>query len=158
MRAAAPARTSGYSRRMEEIPQHALKTVETILQSPVPQTLRIVVTEMTRQAIKGEMRIAPMHCNPTGNVNGGMIMTFGDTLGAIGAAVNRPAGHRGGTIESKTNFLNAGYGPVLHGESIALHIGRTTSVWQTSIRNGDGTLVAVVTQTQIALPAATAGA
>jgi acyl-coenzyme A thioesterase PaaI-like protein len=43
---------------------------------------------------------------------------------------------------------------VLAGVSVPLHIGRTTSVWQTSIRNREGRLVAVVTQTQIALPAA----
>ena len=36
--------------------------------------------------------------------------------------------------------------------SIPLHIGRTTSVWQTTIRNPDGSRVAIVTQTQIAIP------
>ncbi len=35
---------------------------------------------------------------------------------------------------------------------VPLHVGRTTSVWQTTIRNPDGGTVAIVTQTQIALP------
>jgi 1,4-dihydroxy-2-naphthoyl-CoA hydrolase len=139
----------------EQIPPHASQTVDAILRSGIPQTLGIVATKISRETVKGEMRVAPMHCNPTGNVNGGAIMSFADTLGAIGAAVNRPEGHRGGTIESKTNFLSAGFGPFLVGESVALHIGRTTSVWQTTVRNADGTLVAVVTQTQISLPATT---
>jgi acyl-coenzyme A thioesterase PaaI-like protein len=34
-----------------------------------------------------------------------------------------------------------------------LHRGRTTMVWQTSIRNSDGKLCAVVTQTQLVLEA-----
>ena len=34
-----------------------------------------------------------------------------------------------------------------------LHRGRTTMVWQTSIRNAEGKLCAVVTQTQIVLDA-----
>ena len=56
------------------------------------------------------------------------------------------------TLESKTNFFAAGDGPVLKAISKPLHIGRTTMVWQTTIKNSDGRLVAVVTQTQMVLP------
>jgi 1,4-dihydroxy-2-naphthoyl-CoA hydrolase len=42
---------------------------------------------------------------------------------------------------------------VLRAISIPLHIGRTTMVWQTTIRNSDRSVVAIVTQTQIVLPA-----
>lgn len=37
------------------------------------------------------------------------------------------------------------------GASVALHRGRTTMVWQTSIRNAEGKLCALVTQTQLVL-------
>ena len=40
------------------------------------------------------------------------------------------------------------------GESVALHRGRTTMVWQTSIRSAEGRLCAVVTQTQLVLDGA----
>ena len=64
-----------------------------------------------------------------------------------------PPGHRGGTLESKTNFFGAGQGPVMRAVAIPLHIGRTTSVWQTTVTNsGDGSRVAIVTQTQMCLP------
>ena len=43
------------------------------------------------------------------------------------------------------------------GESVALHRGRTTMVWQTAIRSADGKLCAVVTQTQMVLDAPTKG-
>jgi len=36
-------------------------------------------------------------------------------------------------------------------ESVALHRGRTTMVWQTSVRNAEGKLCALVTQTQLVL-------
>jgi 1,4-dihydroxy-2-naphthoyl-CoA hydrolase len=93
-----------------------------------------------------------MHTNVNGRVNGGAIMAFADALGAVGAVANRPPGYRGGTIESKTNFFAAGVGPLLLAVSVPLHIGRTTSVWQTTITNVDGAMVAMVTQTQIAVP------
>jgi uncharacterized protein (TIGR00369 family) len=80
-------------------------------------------------------------------------MAFADQLGAVGAAMHRPAGYRGGTLESKTNFFSSGVGPVMYAVCVPLHIGRTTSVWQTTITNADGRKVAMVTQTQMALPA-----
>jgi 1,4-dihydroxy-2-naphthoyl-CoA hydrolase len=40
---------------------------------------------------------------------------------------------------------------VVRGETLALHRGRSTMVWQTSITNADGKLCAVVTQTQLVL-------
>jgi 1,4-dihydroxy-2-naphthoyl-CoA hydrolase len=124
-----------------------------VLKGGMPQGLGMRVTSLTRKKVVGEMHITPLHCNHNGRVNGGAIMAFADALGAVGAVANRPAGHRGGTIESKTNFFAAGTGPVLHAISIPLHIGRTTSVWQTTIKNADGRMVAVVTQTQISMPA-----
>jgi 1,4-dihydroxy-2-naphthoyl-CoA hydrolase len=36
---------------------------------------------------------------------------------------------------------------------VALHRGRTTMVWQTSIRSQEGKLCAVITQTQLVLDA-----
>jgi uncharacterized protein (TIGR00369 family) len=124
-----------------------------VLKGGMPQALGVRVTSLTRRKVTGEMAIKPMHMNANGRVNGGAIMAFADVLGAVGAVANRPEGYRGGTIESKTNFFAAGVGPVLNAVSIPLHIGRTTSVWQTTISNADGAMVAMVTQTQISVPA-----
>ena len=124
-----------------------------VLKGGMPRALGIRVTSLTRKKVVGEMAIKPMHLNLNGRVNGGAIMSFADALGAVGAVAHRPPGYRGGTIESKTNFFAAGVGPVLKGVSIPLHVGRTTSVWQTTISNPDGRMVAIVTQTQISVPA-----
>jgi len=45
-------------------------------------------------------------------------------------------------------------GTTVTGESIALHRGRTTMVWQTMVRTEAGKLCAVVTQTQLVMSAA----
>ncbi len=127
-------------------------TVSPVLRGGMPRELGVRILSLTRKKVIGEMRIKPLHLNQSGKVNGGAIMAFADVLGAAGAVANRPPRHRGGTIESKTNFFAAGKGPVLSAVSIPLHIGRTTSVWQTTIRNPDGRAVAIVTQTQIMVP------
>jgi len=126
--------------------------VNLVMIGGMPRTLGVRVVSLSRKKVIGEMRIKPRHLNHTGKVNGGAMMAFADVLGAVGAVTNRPPGYRGGTIESKTNFFAAGTGPVLRAVTIPLHIGRTTSVWQTTITNPDGRVVAIVTQTQIMLP------
>src|ERR671912_108336 len=126
-----------------------------VMRGGMPQALGMRVTSLTRKKVVGEMAITPMHLNLNGRVNGGAVMAFADALGAVGAVANRPRGYRGGTIESKTNFFAAGTGPVLKAISIPLHVGRTTSVWQTTISNVDGSMVAMVTQTQVSLPGKT---
>ena len=123
-----------------------------VMKGGMPRTLGVRVVSVAQKKVIGEMKIRPMHRNYRGNVNGGALMAFADALGACGAVANRPRGYSGGTIESKTNFFSAGLGPVLHAVSIPLHIGRTTSVWQTTIRNPDRSRVAIVPQTQIAIP------
>ncbi len=126
--------------------------VSPVMKGGMPRALGIRIVSLTAKKVVGEMPIKPMHLNQNGRVNGGAIMAFADVLGAAGAVLNRPPGHRGGTIESKTNFFVAGTGPVLFAVSIPLHIGRTTTVWQTTIKNPDGRAVAIVTQTQIMIP------
>ena len=80
-------------------------------------------------------------------------MAYADCIGAAGAVMNLPEGYWTTTLESKTNFFSAGVGPVLQAESKALHVGRTTMVWETTIRNsGDNSRVAIVTQTQMVIP------
>src|SRR4051812_23643069 len=109
--------------------------------------------EVGPQRVTAELDVKREHINRGGRVGGGVLMAMADLMGAAGSVVHRPAGYRGGTLESKTNFFSAAKGPVLRGICVPLHIGRTTSVWQTTISDSDGRVVAMVVQTQMALPA-----
>jgi uncharacterized protein (TIGR00369 family) len=123
-----------------------------VLLSGMPRALGVRMISITKKRVRAEMRIKPVHINRSGRVNGGALMAFADVMGAAGTVANLPKGHRTGTLESKTNFFRAGEGPVMKAISIPLHIGRTTMVWQTTIRNPDGNVAAIVTQTQIVMP------
>jgi uncharacterized protein (TIGR00369 family) len=91
-------------------------------------------------------------CTAGGILHGGATMAFADTLGAVGTILNLAPGKRTTTTDSSTKFIaGARLGTTVTAESIALHRGRTTMVWQTSIRTADGKLCAVVTQTQLVL-------
>jgi 1,4-dihydroxy-2-naphthoyl-CoA hydrolase len=125
---------------------------EVVLRGGMAKNLGVRLLSVTKKKVTAEMPIARKHLNRSGRVNGGALMAFADALGATGTVANLPPGHRTTTLESKTNFFAAGEGPVLKAVSKPLHIGRTTMVWQTTIRNTDRRLVAVVTQTQMVLP------
>jgi 1,4-dihydroxy-2-naphthoyl-CoA hydrolase len=113
--------------------------------------LGIEIVQAEPDHVVGRLVLGPQHSNGRDRVHGGAIMSFADTLGAIGTVLNLPPKTVTTTIESKTNFLAAGRGAHLTGDSTPLHIGRNTMVWQTTIRDAEDRRVAVVTQTQLVL-------
>jgi uncharacterized protein (TIGR00369 family) len=128
------------------------RAFEVVHRGGMAQNLGVRLLRVTKRRVLAEMPVEEKHLNRSGRVNGGALMAFADLLGATGTVANLPPGYRTTTLESKTNFFAAGVGPMLSAVSKPLHIGRTTMVWQTTIRNPDRKLVAVVTQTQIVLP------
>lgn len=115
--------------------------------------LGIRFTEVSKERITAEMEARQEHTNGADVVHGGVYMAFADTLGARGTIMNLPEGTRTSTLESKTNFLRGTPPGKLIGETTPVHIGRTTQVWQTVVSDARGRKLAVVTQTQIVLPA-----
>lgn len=119
----------------------------------LPQAMGVSITHASKTKILAELPVIPLVLNRNARANGGALMAYADCIGAAGAVMNLPEGHWTTTLESKTNFFSAGVGPVLLAESKPLHVGRTTMVWQTTIRNsGDNSRVAIVTQTQMVIP------
>jgi 1,4-dihydroxy-2-naphthoyl-CoA hydrolase len=117
-------------------------------------TLGIKVTHYSPERIEAELPVRPELANRNGNLHGGAVMAFADDLGGAATIINLPEGMTTATIESKTNFFAAiAVGDVAKAECTPLHRGRTTMVWQTKISRGDGKLAAIVTQTQMVIPA-----
>jgi 1,4-dihydroxy-2-naphthoyl-CoA hydrolase len=131
-----------------------LASVQQKLAPLFPGLLGIELTEIGPERVVATMQVRPELCTTGEILHGGAIMAFADTLGAVATFVNLPPGARTTTIESKTNFLGAApAGSRVTGECTPFHRGRTTMVWQTMIRSEAGKLCAVVTQTQMVLPA-----
>jgi uncharacterized protein (TIGR00369 family) len=91
------------------------------------------------------------YCTGGSTLHGGYLMTVADTLGALCAGQDLPAGAGTTTIESKTNFLRGITDGSIHIKSEPLHVGRMTIVVQTDISRDDGKLASRTTQTQAVL-------
>lgn len=117
-----------------------------------PGLMGITLTELSPERVCAQMLVRPDLCTAGGILHGGAYMAFADTLGAVGTVLNLAEGQRTTTTDSSTKFIaGAKVGSTVRAECVALHRGRSTHVWQTSIRNADGKLSAVVTQTQLVL-------
>jgi 1,4-dihydroxy-2-naphthoyl-CoA hydrolase len=103
----------------------------------------------------GRLPWAPARCTGGRVMHGGALMALADSVAGLCAYLNLPAGAGTSTISASTNFLRA----VRSGDAVAvarpLHVGRSTIVVQTEIRDDDERLVAQVTQAQAILLAAT---
>ena len=118
----------------------------------LPRLLGLSVLRAEPERVVAELEVRPEICTLGDTIHGGAIMAFADTVGAIGTVMNLREGQGTTTIESKTNFFaGARVGTKLTAESVPLHRGRRTQVWETRITNPEGRLIAKVTQTQMVL-------
>lgn len=126
--------------------------IQALLQPLFPGLMGVRLLEAAPERVVAEMVVRPDLCTTGGILHGGAAMAFADTLGAVGTVVNLPAGRSTTTTNSSTTFIaGARVGTTVTGTSVALHRGRTTMTWQTSITTAEGRLCAVVTQTQLVL-------
>ena len=90
---------------------------------------RVPVDERTRQ--------------PFGILHGGVSVVLAETLGSIGAYYACPEGHRGVGLDINANHIRAASSGWVTGTARAVHIGRTTQVWQIDMVNDAGELTCV---------------
>lgn len=121
---------------------------------PFARLLGVEFVSVTPDRVEAELSVRADLCTRPAVLHGGAVMALADTLGAVATVANLPEGATTTTIESKTNFFAAiPVGDTARAECTPLHRGRTTMVWQTKITRGDGRLAALVTQTQLVMPA-----
>jgi uncharacterized protein (TIGR00369 family) len=123
-------------------------------QPPFANLIGLRVTAAAPDRVEAELDATESLGNRAGVMHGGAIMAMADNLGGLATTLNLAKDFTTTTLESKTNFLR----PVPIGEKayavcVPLHRGRTTMVWQTTVSRADGKVAAIVTQTQIVLPA-----
>jgi uncharacterized protein (TIGR00369 family) len=120
---------------------------------PFAATLGVTLVAASPAEVLGRLAWQPQLCTTSDVLHGGALMAFADTVGAVCAVLNLPPGAMTTTIESKTNFLRAVREGNVESRSTPLHVGRSTIVVDTELRDGRGKLVARVTQTQAVLNA-----
>jgi uncharacterized protein (TIGR00369 family) len=115
---------------------------------PFAEALGITIDAATPEEVRASIDWAPERCTVAGVLHGGVLMSLADSAGAVCAFLNLPEGATTSTIESKTNLMRGVRDGSVTATSRPLHVGRTTIVVQTEVRNAAGKLVSMTTQTQ----------
>ncbi|HEV7207927.1 MAG TPA: PaaI family thioesterase [Mycobacteriales bacterium] len=103
--------------------------------------------------VVGALGWDPQRCTAGGVLHGGALMTLADSVGAVCAFLNLPAGAGTTTLTSSTSLLRAVRAGLVVARARPLSAGRTVIVVQTDLRDETERLVAQTTQTQAVLPA-----
>ncbi|TAK71784.1 MAG: PaaI family thioesterase [Betaproteobacteria bacterium] len=96
----------------------------------LPGHLGIVVTYVGEGEVRAEVQAKPFLMAPNGILHAGSVVTLADTSAGYGCIASLPPAASGfTTIELKSNHLGAVRGGTVECVARAVHLGRTTQVW-----------------------------
>lgn len=102
---------------------------------------------------RATIRIEPHHLNPTGNINGGVLISIADNLatGAAGRAYRDKIGEERFMVgvDLHAVMLSNQQGGTIHATSTPVRVGRRITVIRTEVRGDDDKLLAEVTTTHV---------
>ena len=113
--------------------------------------LGIELTEVGDDFVRGRVPVDERTRQPFGLLHGGVSVVLAETLGSLGAYYASPEGHRAVGLDINANHLRAATSGWVTGTARAVHIGRTTQVWQIDMVNDAGELTCVSRITMVVL-------
>ena len=105
--------------------------------------LGIEFTEVGDDYLVGRVPVDHRTKQPFGLLHGGVSVVLAETLGSIGAYYASPEGHRVVGLDINANHIRAATSGWVTGTARAVHVGRTTQVWQIDMVNDAGELTCV---------------
>lgn len=119
----------------------------------LPGYLGVVVTNVDGTTVNAELAVRPQLLAPNGYLHAGTVVTLADTAAGYGCIANLPDGASGfTTIELKSNHLGTAREGIVECKATAVHLGRTTQVWDAVVTHRDsGRTIAMFRCTQMLL-------
>jgi len=119
----------------------------------LPDFLGIVITSVRQGEIVAELPIMPHHLAPNGFLHAGAVVTLADTACGYACFAHLPEGAQNfTTIELKSNHLGTAREGAIVATATAVHLGRTTQVWDATVANKEtGKAIALFRCTQMVL-------
>lgn len=117
--------------------------------------LGIVITEAGDDWLRGTMPVDARTKQPYGLLHGGASVVLAETLGSVaGGLCVDPTREAVVGLEINANHLRAAREGVVTGTARALHVGRSTQVWEIRIENEASKPVCISRLTLAVIPAA----
>jgi uncharacterized protein (TIGR00369 family) len=118
----------------------------------LPGHLGIEIASVDDGRVVGRMKLDERHMAPNGYLHAAAVVGLADTACGYGCILGLPEGGIGfTTIELKTNFLRTAQRGTLACEAHLVHGGRTTQIWDATVRDEDVRTLALFRCTQLIL-------
>ena len=118
----------------------------------LPGHLGIEIESAEDGRVLGRMELADKHLAPNGYLHAAAVIGLADTACGYGCFLSLPEGGTGfTTIELKTNFLRTAMQGTISCEATRIHGGRTTQLWDATVRDEEGRTLALFRCTQLIL-------
>jgi 1,4-dihydroxy-2-naphthoyl-CoA hydrolase len=116
---------------------------ERSLKNQLPEALGIDFTEVSETSLTGTLTVDERHLRPGKIMNGGISLVLIETIGSMSSyLLIDPEKQNAFGIQVSANHISiARPGDVLSAKSIAIHIGRSTHIWDVLITNQLGKTV-----------------
>jgi len=118
----------------------------------LPGELGIEMIEIKTGFVKSRLPVSKRLMAPNGFLHAASVIALADTSAGYGCIAALPEGARGfTTIELKSNFLGTATEGVIECQASAVHLGKTTQVWDAIVTDGKGKTIALFRCTQMVL-------
>jgi 1,4-dihydroxy-2-naphthoyl-CoA hydrolase len=119
----------------------------------LPGHVGVEIITVTREAVQSRMAVRREVMAPNGFLHAASVIALADTSCGYGCLINLPEGATGfTTVELKSNFLGTARDGAIACRAAAVHLGRTTQVWDALITNeASGQKIALFRCTQMVL-------
>jgi uncharacterized protein (TIGR00369 family) len=119
----------------------------------LPDHLGIVITSVKEGEIVAQFDVSSYHLAPNGFLHAGSVVTLADTACGYACFSHLPEGAQNfTTIELKSNHLGTAREGTVVATATAVHLGRTTQVWDATVINqATGKTIALFRCTQMIL-------
>ena len=119
----------------------------------LPEHLGIVITAVSEGEVRAEFDVASQLLAPNGFLHAGSVVTLADTACGYACVAHLPEGAVNfTTVELKSNHLGTARDGTVVATAKAVHLGRTTQVWDATVSNkATGKTIALFRCTQMVL-------
>jgi 1,4-dihydroxy-2-naphthoyl-CoA hydrolase len=117
-----------------------------------PGLIGLEIESVVDGRVRGRMELADKHLAPNGYLHAAAVIGLADTACGYGCLLGLPEDATGfTTIELKTNFLRTAKAGTITCEATLAHGGRTTQIWDATVRDPDERTLALFRCTQLVL-------
>jgi 1,4-dihydroxy-2-naphthoyl-CoA hydrolase len=112
-----------------------IESLNDICRNTAIETLGIKITKVDDDTLEGEMPVDSRTHQVHGILHGGASVLFAETLGSIAGIIASKPGYTVVGLDINANHLKGISKGIVVGLASAIHIGRSTQVWDIKIRD-----------------------